>query len=187
MASGAAHNWEASKNHRGHQHANNMDWIKKLHTEDHSKTRKTRRRRCGRARPARVGTLIKEWKSRQHWPGPSSEKAQALAARWANLIEASQAQPGITEASSGLRRPSQWRPRSRSRTAMRWRLSLEGVGSAPEKLARISSTVQYLKLLEEGCASFHMRRRHSPPLNGHFLSRLILSKLMSRIDTLPVL
>lgn len=101
LASGEAHNWEAFKKIiEVINMQNNMEWIRKYYTEE--QLEELDRRGAGGVRE----------RGEQEWPilireveeaaraglDPSSEKAQALAARWANLIEAfTGGNPAITE------------------------------------------------------------------------------------------
>jgi DNA-binding transcriptional MerR regulator len=91
LASGEAHNWETFKKIiEVINMQNNMEWIKKYYTEEQLEELEKR----GAGGVAERGqqewaTLIKEVQEAvSSGLDPTSEKAQALAARWANLIEA---------------------------------------------------------------------------------------------------
>lgn len=101
LASGAAHNWEAFKKIiEVINMQNNMEWIKKYYTEEQLEELAARGAGGVSERGEREwAILIKEVEEAVHAGlDPSSEKAQALATRWSNLIEAfTGGNPAITE------------------------------------------------------------------------------------------
>lgn len=91
LASNGAHNWEAfRKIIEVINMQNNMEWIKKYYTEEQLEELEARGAGGVRERGEQQwAALIKEVEAAvSAGEDPSSEKSQALAARWANLIEA---------------------------------------------------------------------------------------------------
>ena len=91
MAASEAHNWEAFKKIiEVINMQNNMEWIKKYYTEEQLEELDRRGAGGVRERGEQEWALLIKEVEEAVGAGldPSSEKAQALAARWANLIEA---------------------------------------------------------------------------------------------------